>query len=59
MARYGLVGYSAQALGALSSGLAVTWLQRQPLMFSELTAYRIVFWSYGTLRSLFDFECHV
>ncbi len=49
---YGLVGYTAQALGALSSGLAVTLLQRSPLSLEVLTAYRVVFWSYGAIGGL-------
>lgn len=48
---YNLVGYTAQALGALASGLAVQYLQ-SGAGWSTLAAYRTVFWFYGGVGAL-------
>lgn len=44
---YNAVGYAAQAIGALLSGVAVVQLQRAPFHLSPLSSYRCVFVFYA------------
>jgi MFS family permease len=50
---YNALGYAAQAVGALASGVAVEQLQRSPtLHMSALNAYRAVFIAYACIGGL-------
>jgi MFS family permease len=49
---YNLVGYAAQAAGALSSGVAVSYLLSDARGWSALDAYRAVFVAYGCVGGL-------
>jgi MFS family permease len=49
---YNLVGYAAQAAGALASGVAVSYLLSDARGWSALDAYRAVFVAYGCVGGL-------
>jgi predicted MFS family arabinose efflux permease len=49
---YNTVGYIAQAVGALTSGVAVEYMQRPPLSLSPVQAYRTVFFAYAVIGGL-------